>query len=106
CPLHFTGERCEKSAQHIQHSRNSSNEPHPVWFVCGVLLVICICLFSTLAFFYQRYWRKSAKMYFGSTVQYLNTGSFQGSCETVENVGKYDQPASLLKDEHQTVIIT
>ncbi|CAL1296721.1 unnamed protein product [Larinioides sclopetarius] len=106
CPLHFSGDRCEKSAQYAQHSRNSSNEPHPVWFVCGVLIVICICLFMTSAFFYQRYRRTSAKMYFDLTAQYLNTASSQGSCETLENVGKYAQPDSQLEDERQRVIIT
>ncbi|CAL1294790.1 unnamed protein product [Larinioides sclopetarius] len=94
CPSHLIGERCEKS---LQLNGNSSNEPHPLWIVCSVLVVICLCLLATSVLVYRKY-RKSAEMTSGSKVQYVNTTSFQ---ETCEEAGKNERR----ENEYDAVII-
>ncbi|GBM91897.1 Low-density lipoprotein receptor-related protein 4 [Araneus ventricosus] len=94
CPPHSAGERCEKN---LQRTGNSSNEPHPVWIVCAVLVVVCVCLLATSVLIYRRY-RKSTEM-FVSKVQYVNyTSSVQESCGAAEKIGRRE-------NEYEAVVI-
>ncbi|CAL1302114.1 unnamed protein product, partial [Larinioides sclopetarius] len=78
CP-HFAGDKCKKT------DGSAPNEPHPLWIVCGLLVVVCVCLLATLLIFFRRC-RKSTEISIGTKVQYMNKTPFQGSCETAGKV--------------------